>query len=99
MKNLWKKWIFIAQFHFQDPESEYGPGFRIRIRIQPGNLNPDTPGFGSATLVGRRMIKFVLWLDRYYWNCSTLAGCWLWGGMADGCEELTFGEIVRESSG
>ena len=35
MKNLLKKWIFIAQFYFQDS------GFRIRIRVQPGDLNPD----------------------------------------------------------
>ena len=32
MKNLLKKWIFIAQFHFQDPDSEYGSG-STRIRI------------------------------------------------------------------
>ena len=49
MKNLWKMWIFIAQFHFQDPDpdSAYGSGFRIRI--QPGNLTPDPPGSGSET--------------------------------------------------
>ena len=39
MKNLQKKWIFIAQFHFQDPDpdSEYGSGssMAIWIRIQP----------------------------------------------------------------
>ena len=27
-----------------------GSGSRFRIRIQPGNLNPDPPGSGSATL-------------------------------------------------
>ena len=31
MKNLWKKWIFIAQFHFQDPDSEYGSGSIMAI--------------------------------------------------------------------
>ena len=33
MKNLWKKWIFIAQFHFQDPDpdSEYGSGSSMAI--------------------------------------------------------------------
>ena len=39
MKNLWKKWIFIAQIHFQDPDpdSEYGFGssLAILIRIHP----------------------------------------------------------------
>ena len=39
MKNLWEKWIFTAQFHFQDPDpdSEYGSGssMAIWIRIQP----------------------------------------------------------------
>ena len=37
MKYLWKKWIFIAQFYFQDPDSEYGFGssMAIWIRIQP----------------------------------------------------------------
>jgi len=35
MKNWWKKWIFIAQFHFQDPDSEYGSSLAIWIRIQP----------------------------------------------------------------
>ena len=37
MTNLLKKWIFIAQFHFQDPDSEYGSGssLAIRIRIHP----------------------------------------------------------------
>ena len=37
MKNLWKKGIFIDQFHFQDPDSEYGlrSSLAILIRIQP----------------------------------------------------------------
>ena len=37
MKSLLKKWIFIAQFHFQGPDSEYesGSSMAIRIRIQP----------------------------------------------------------------
>ena len=41
MKNLLKKWIFIAQFHLQDPDpdSEYGSGssssLAILIRIHP----------------------------------------------------------------
>ena len=36
MRNLWKKWIFIAQFNFQDPDSENGSGssLAIWIRIQ-----------------------------------------------------------------
>ena len=34
MKNLWKKWIFIAQFHFPDPVSEYGSGSRLAIWIR-----------------------------------------------------------------
>ena len=38
MNNLLKKWIFIAQL-----QSPAGSGFRIRIRIQPGSLNPDPP--------------------------------------------------------
>ena len=48
MKDLLKKLIFMAQFHFKDPDpdSEYGSGFRILI--QTGNLNPDPPG--SETL-------------------------------------------------
>ena len=41
MKYLWKKWIFIAQFHFQDqdpdPDSEYGSGMAISIRIRIRN--------------------------------------------------------------
>ena len=39
MKNLLKKWIFIAQFHFQDPDP-----------YSPGNFNPDPLGSGSETL-------------------------------------------------
>jgi len=37
IKNLWKRWIFIAQFHFQepDPDSEYGSSLAICIWIQP----------------------------------------------------------------
>ena len=37
MKNLLKKWIFIAQFHLQDPDSEYesGSSLAICIRIHP----------------------------------------------------------------
>ena len=48
MKNLLKKWIFIAQFHLQDPDpdSEHGSG-----SIQSGDLNPDPPGSGYTTLV------------------------------------------------
>ena len=40
MKNLWKKWIFIAQFRFQDPDpdSEYGSGSNVAIWIQ---IHPD----------------------------------------------------------
>ena len=38
MKNLWKKWIFIVQFHFQDPDpepdSEYGSEYSLAIWIQ-----------------------------------------------------------------
>ena len=41
MKNLLKKWIFIAQFHLQDPDP-YIEYRYLRIRIQPGNLNPDS---------------------------------------------------------
>ena len=36
--------------HFYSSISLAGYGFRIRIRIQPGNLNLDPPGSGSATL-------------------------------------------------
>ena len=63
MRDLLKMWIFIAQFHLRDPDpnSEYGSGFSlailIRIRIQPGDLNPDPPGSGSATLVGTYLFK------------------------------------------
>ena len=38
MKNLWKKWIFIAQFHFQDPDSEYRSGSSLAIWIW---IHPD----------------------------------------------------------
>ena len=34
MKNLWKKWIFIAQFHFKDPDPDSESGLAIWIRIQ-----------------------------------------------------------------
>ena len=36
MKNLWRKWNFMAQFHFQDPDpdSEYGSNMAIWIRIR-----------------------------------------------------------------
>ena len=53
---------FIAQVHFQDPDldSEYGSGFRIWFRIQPGNLNPDPPG--SETL----LVSVYLWYHRYW---------------------------------
>jgi len=31
IKNLWKKCIFIAQFHIQDPDSDYGSGSSLAI--------------------------------------------------------------------
>ena len=42
MTNLLKKWIFIAQFHLQDPDSEYGdpdPAWPIWIRIRNTDLH------------------------------------------------------------
>ena len=38
-----------------------GSELRVRIRIQPGDLNPDPPGYGSgsATLDGRMRIPVV----------------------------------------
>jgi len=62
MKNLLKKLIFIAQFHFQntDPDSESG----FRIRIQPGNLNPNPPG--SATLIFFIKILKLLMINHWY---------------------------------
>ena len=35
MKNVWKKQTFMAKFHFQYPDSQYGSGLAILIRIHP----------------------------------------------------------------
>ena len=29
MKNLWKKWIFMAQYHFQDPDTDPDPAWQF----------------------------------------------------------------------
>ena len=47
MKNLWKVDIYSSI-------SLLGSGSRIQIRIQPGDLNTDPPGSGSATLISER---------------------------------------------
>ena len=49
MKYLWKKWIYIAHAPVYSSISLPGSGSRFRIRIQPGNLNPDPAGSRSET--------------------------------------------------
>ena len=60
MKNLWKKWIFIAQFHFQDPDPDSGSSLAIRIRIHPDPDPKHLLFLGSSKLYhaanGRSMI-------------------------------------------
>ena len=59
MQNLWKKWIFIAQFHFQDPDpdSEYGSGSgAIRIR----NRNTALRSTGRSTKKQEKVVRKVL---------------------------------------
>ena len=67
-----KKADFIAQFHLQDPDSEYGSGSSL------GDLNPDPPG--SATLMCGVSTGM-----RSYGNvpssCKWLIGCRVTGGM------------------
>ena len=61
MKKLLKKWIFIAQFHLQDPDpdSEYGSGssssLAILIRIHPDPDQVPDPQHCTGTNVGTNM--------------------------------------------
>ena len=43
---------FVEKVDFYSSISLSGSGFRMWIRIQPGNLNPDPTGSGSETLPG-----------------------------------------------
>ena len=42
---------FVEKVHFYCSISLPGTGSGFRIRIQPGNMNPDPPGSGSETLI------------------------------------------------
>jgi len=47
---------FVEKVDYYSLISLPGSGFRIWIRIQPGDLNPDPPGSGSETLVRGRYL-------------------------------------------
>ena len=42
MNNFWKKWIFIAQFHFQDPDSEYDTDTDPAWQFESGSVTLPT---------------------------------------------------------
>jgi len=57
MKILLNKWIFIAQFHFQDPDSdsEYGSGSSLVIWIR---IYPDPQHWSVGTHLERLQTHF-----------------------------------------
>ena len=90
MKNLWKKWILLAQFHFQDPDpdSEYwsGSGSRLAIWIRI-HLDPDpkhwlylynldcSPLYSQMTGEAARVCVWgVAYMTRFLWSCSHSQG-------------------------
>ena len=54
-----EKFVEKVDFYSSSSYSGSRSGFRIRIRIQSGNFNPDPPGSGSETLVCRNKEYFV----------------------------------------
>ena len=53
-----EKFVEKVDFYSSISPPGSGFGFRIRIRIQPGNLNPDPPGSGFETLDRKWWAKF-----------------------------------------
>ena len=51
-----EKFVEKVEFYSSISLSRSGSGFRIRIRIQHGILNPDPTGSGSETLLRQRKI-------------------------------------------
>jgi len=57
MKNLLNKWFFIARFHLQDPDSEYGSGSSRRFesgstRFPIPNTDSHPPSLRRTVVIG-----------------------------------------------
>jgi len=70
MKNLLNKWFFIARFHLQDPDSEYGSG--SSRRFESGSTRFPIPNTDSHPPSLRRS---------YWYRTNGVADpAFFWGG-------------------